>query len=100
MNEQETYEYLVDYLVENGFADRENADKIILHMSEEWYSEIIEASCGSSPKRYKGGSAAKPGPDKNRVKPMGEETEDSLSCLLYTSPSPRDRQKSRMPSSA
>ena len=25
---------------------------------------------------------------------------DALSCLLYTSPSPRDRQKSRMPSSA
>ena len=25
---------------------------------------------------------------------------NSLSCLLYTSPSPRDRQKSRMPSSA
>ena len=24
----------------------------------------------------------------------------SLCCLLYTSPSPRDRQKSRMPSSA
>ena len=33
----------------------------------------------------------------------GEEREnrtDLLSCLLYTSPSPRDRQKSRMPSSA
>ena len=26
--------------------------------------------------------------------------EDTHSCLLYTSPSPRDRQKSRMPSSA
>ena len=26
--------------------------------------------------------------------------EDQASCLLYTSPSPRDRQKSRMPSSA
>ena len=26
--------------------------------------------------------------------------ENSLDCLLYTSPSPRDRQKSRMPSSA
>ena len=26
--------------------------------------------------------------------------EKDLSCLLYTSPSPRDRQKSRMPSSA
>ena len=25
---------------------------------------------------------------------------DSMACLLYTSPSPRDRQKSRMPSSA
>ena len=25
---------------------------------------------------------------------------DSMRCLLYTSPSPRDRQKSRMPSSA
>ena len=25
---------------------------------------------------------------------------DLLDCLLYTSPSPRDRQKSRMPSSA
>ena len=25
---------------------------------------------------------------------------DALCCLLYTSPSPRDRQKSRMPSSA
>ena len=25
---------------------------------------------------------------------------DGNSCLLYTSPSPRDRQKSRMPSSA
>ena len=28
------------------------------------------------------------------------EGEEYISCLLYTSPSPRDRQKSRMPSSA
>ena len=27
-------------------------------------------------------------------------TYDNVTCLLYTSPSPRDRQKSRMPSSA
>ena len=26
--------------------------------------------------------------------------QEAISCLLYTSPSPRDRQKSRMPSSA
>ena len=30
----------------------------------------------------------------------GETDEDQHDCLLYTSPSPRDRQKSRMPSSA
>ena len=28
------------------------------------------------------------------------DTKDTHTCLLYTSPSPRDRQKSRMPSSA
>ena len=28
------------------------------------------------------------------------ESADLMLCLLYTSPSPRDRQKSRMPSSA
>ena len=33
-----------------------------------------------------------------RVGGFSEEPYDS--CLLYTSPSPRDRQKSRMPSSA
>ena len=31
---------------------------------------------------------------------LKESGRDSAGCLLYTSPSPRDRQKSRMPSSA
>ena len=31
---------------------------------------------------------------------MGENDSEVNTCLLYTSPSPRDRQKSRMPSSA
>ena len=31
---------------------------------------------------------------------LTEAREFAKSCLLYTSPSPRDRQKSRMPSSA
>ena len=34
-------------------------------------------------------------PNDNTVAHMGE-----LSCLLYTSPSPRDKRQSRMPSSA
>ena len=29
-----------------------------------------------------------------------QQSMEDLGCLLYTSPSPRDRQKSRMPSSA
>ena len=32
--------------------------------------------------------------------PKGTEIGNCINCLLYTSPSPRDRQKSRMPSSA
>ena len=45
-------------------------------------------------------------PDENHMKnaegfPLTFEMKESIvSCLLYTSPSPRDRQKSRMPSSA
>ena len=30
----------------------------------------------------------------------GGETTQTISCLLYTSPSPRDKRQSRMPSSA
>ena len=36
----------------------------------------------------------------DRVRKILEPSEGGESCLLYTSPSPRDRQKSRMPSSA
>ena len=32
--------------------------------------------------------------------PFHDDSNPSMACLLYTSPSPRDRQKSRMPSSA
>ena len=35
-----------------------------------------------------------------RAKPGALEAQARAACLLYTSPSPRDRQKSRMPSSA
>ena len=39
---------------------------------------------------------------KNPADPWKDEERSTISyvCLLYTSPSPRDRQKSRMPSSA
>ena len=35
-----------------------------------------------------------------QVPPQDNSSMDGYACLLYTSPSPRDRQKSRMPSSA
>ena len=38
--------------------------------------------------------------DKPLIQYAVEEAADAGICLLYTSPSPRDRQKSRMPSSA
>ena len=35
-----------------------------------------------------------------QIKAVGSNIKNIVTCLLYTSPSPRDRQKSRMPSSA
>ena len=52
------------------------------------------------------GFARQSTPDKiftaEEVKALGlfADSEHTMPCLLYTSPSPRDRQKSRMPSSA
>ena len=45
---------------------------------------------------YKGGIRFHPEVDLDEVRALAE----LMSCLLYTSPSPRDRTRSRMPSSA
>ena len=37
---------------------------------------------------------------RREMSPIDPDTRWQITCLLYTSPSPRDRQKSRMPSSA
>ena len=63
-----------------------------------WVFSGVFWDCGSSGLRKKG---------RNGLKRMLESATEgkfeyiiTKSCLLYTSPSPRDRQKSRMPSSA
>ena len=51
---------------------------------------------------YINGAWVKPS-SAEEIKVIDPATEDNcavITCLLYTSPSPRDRQKSRMPSSA
>ena len=46
-------------------------------------------------------SAGRPGTEEKKSSPSDESSSDrSKSCLLYTSPSPRDQRGSRMPSSA
>ena len=52
-----------------------------------------------SPETNKSLSTEKDTVDSNEEKPFFAQGIFSY-CLLYTSPSPRDRQKSRMPSSA
>ena len=48
---------------------------------------------------YKTLDAQKPVVEQKEIQPTNLNV-DVFTCLLYTSPSPRDRQKSRMPSSA
>ena len=57
----------------------------------------LYANINAKRKRIEAGSGEK----MNKVGSKAAPTDaDFKNCLLYTSPSPRDRQKSRMPSSA
>ena len=47
-------------------------------VSESCCSKCGKEACECGTKKYRGGSAAKPGPDKNYVKPMGEEIEEAV----------------------
>ena len=54
--------------------------------------QVVNVHCTDTDKENKGRVV--------RMHPKGIDVELNNICLLYTSPSPRDREKSRMPSSA
>ena len=102
-------------VVFGGFASNELASRI----DDSKAKILVTASCGFEPGRtveYKPlvDEAIKianhkiektilfqrPGNEVKLNAPTEISWEEAISCLLYTSPSPRDRQKSRMPSSA
>ena len=63
------------------------------------YTEKLIDFIGKSTDCYHAVKTAKDRLDENGFKELLEGDKWDV-CLLYTSPSPRDRQKSRMPSSA
>ena len=73
-----------------------------MNKADKYYVDNIqkimsEGSWDENPRpKYKDGTPA----HSKFITQVFEEYDISKGCLLYTSPSPRDRQKSRMPSSA
>ena len=73
-------------------------------MSKRDYYEVLGIGKGASPEEIKKAFRTKAKqlhPDRNSDNPNAEaQFKEVNDCLLYTSPSPRDRSVSRMPSSA
>ena len=75
-----------DYRIDTGVSEYNNAEA--LHKFE---STVVDDEVRILKKDIE---------EFTRLHPQPFNREQYLGCLLYTSPSPRDRQKSRMPSSA
>ena len=88
-NDQEIYDTFLD----EGYSPNEAWDTLV------WYLDVeISQQGGSGSLSIKDHQGASP---LTRAWGAGATEKGSFgTCLLYTSPSPRDRQKSRMPSSA
>ena len=67
------------------------------HHTETLYISDVQSSIQPSPKQSTGLHCLKVGHDNSQ---HPQQHPHIYCCLLYTSPSPRDRQKARMPSSA
>ena len=92
-------------IYEKQYAEEQDAkiNAILLHMRLSKKSFILDVGCGAGilfPFVAKVQSAVGVDTSSKILQKAKEYTRKFPSCLLYTSPSPRDRQKSRMPSSA
>ena len=78
-------QYNLGVYYERGYGVPKNLDK-----AKEWYQLAANQGLEQAIEKVQ------------ELEKTDSDTDQSLSdtCLLYTSPSPRDRQKSRMPSSA
>ena len=77
------------YGTDAGYSEDYGMKETSLQTAQDDYVGVADSNNGSA--------AAAAGPSNPFT---NKQYEQQTSCLLYTSPSPRDRQKSRMPSSA
>ena len=70
----------------------------VVNALSEWVQVTVRRQGQVHRQRFERGAAI--GGLASESQPAAESGETGTTCLLYTSPSPRDRQKSRMPSSA
>ena len=89
-------ESVLDYMTRLGRAARQ-ASRVLARASTAQKNQALHAAAAALD-AARGELAAANELDLAAARANG--LEPAMICLLYTSPSPRDRQKSRMPSSA
>ena len=96
-------EYLASDELQGRGPDTDGLEKSGLYLIKEYESIGLEPLPNGTFRQdfeIPLGRAFDPETAKLTLSKGGTQVEMELNCLLYTSPSPRDRQKSRMPSSA
>ena len=92
------YTSLLTRAIQTANLALETADRLWIPVKRSW--RLNERHYGSLQGLDKAETLAKYGEEKFMTWRRSFDVPPPVLCLLYTSPSPRDRQKSRMPSSA
>ena len=88
--------------VVHDFITQDECEEILAHSWQNMERSTVASKDGKGQKHSKrtGSNTWLQHDASPIIKDVAERISQMVSCLLYTSPSPRDRQKSRMPSSA